>query len=194
MNVALEPYGRIVVGGRMKTIGIAGLTLGGGMSYFNAKYGFAMDNVIAYEVVLATGAIVTASASSNSDLFWALKGGGNNYGIITKFTYATYSAPSISTTIQAFAQSEVPEFIGAIADLALYQDQVDTGAGGIFIILFDQTENSYTGTFLGVQIGDVEKPAVFNNFTALPSEYAIYNITTLAQWSSTLDTPYQTSR
>lgn len=66
----LEPYGKIVVGGRLKTIGISGLTLGGGISYFTAKYGFAMDNVLAYEVVLSTGLVVSAKATSYSDLFW----------------------------------------------------------------------------------------------------------------------------
>lgn len=119
LDLALEPYGRIVVGGRLKTIGVAGLTLGGGISYFSAKHGFAMDNVVAYEVVLANGAVVNAIANSNSDLFWALKGGGNNYGIVTKFTLATYHAPSISTAVQVFAQNEIPQFIEAIHDLAL---------------------------------------------------------------------------
>ena len=69
----LEPYGRVVIGGRLKTIGIAGLTIGGGISYFTSKYGFGMDNVLAYDVVIASGHVVTASATSNADLFWAMK-------------------------------------------------------------------------------------------------------------------------
>jgi FAD/FMN-containing dehydrogenase len=190
VNTALEPYGKAVVGGRMKTIGVAGLCLGGGMSYFNAKYGFAMDQIAAYEIVLASGLVVTASATSNSDLFWALKGGGNNYGIVTAFTLNTFSAPQISTTIQSIAQPNIPQFIGAIADLALYQDTVDEAAGGIFIVLWSGlATNAFTGTFLGVQVGNVENPPVFHNFSVIPSEFAVYNTTTLAQWSSTLDTP-----
>jgi FAD/FMN-containing dehydrogenase len=119
MNSFLEPYGRIVVGGRLKTIGIAGLTIGGGVSYFTAKYGFAMDNVLAYDVMIASGEIVTASATNNSDLFWALKGGGSNFSIVTKFTFATYEAPAVSTAIQAFTEAAVPAFITAVSDLAI---------------------------------------------------------------------------
>ena len=194
MNLALEPVGRVVVGGRLKTIGVAGLSLGGGVSYFSAKYGFGMDNIVAYEIVLSTGLVVTATATTYSDLFWALKGGGNNFGIVTKFTFSTYSAPNISTTLSGFAQPHIPQFIGAIADLALYQDQVDTGAGGIFIINWNRAANSFTGNMMAVQIGSVEQPEVYANFSATPSEYSIYNITTLAQWSSTLDTAYQEDR
>lgn len=80
MYAFLEPYGKVVIGGRLKTIGIAGLTIGGGISYFTAKYGFGMDNVLAYDIVTASGKVVTASATNNSDLFWAMKGGGSVSG------------------------------------------------------------------------------------------------------------------
>lgn len=194
MYAFLEPYGRIVVGGRLKTIGISGLTIGGGISYFTAKYGFAMDNVLAYEIVTANGKVVTASVTSNSDLFWAMKGGGSNFGIVTKFTFATYKVPSISTAIQIFPESSVSEYITAIANLANYQDQVDTGAGGVFTIGYNPSTNVVRPQFLGVQAGSTIKPAVFSNITAIPSVYSSHNVTTLAYWSSTLDTPYQTSR
>lgn len=195
MQVALRPYQRIVIGGRLKSIGIAGLTLGGGISWLSSKYGFVMDNVLAFEVVLGDGEVVNATASTNADLFWALKGGGNNYGIVTKFTYNTYSAPAISTAIQVFAQPEIPEFIGAIASLGLYQDiQGDTAAGGVFTITYHPTSNSYDATFLGVEVSGVTKPAVFDNFTSIPSEVAVYNVTTLVDWASTLDTPFQLNR
>lgn len=194
MNSALEPYGLVVVGGRLKTIGIAGLTIGGGIHYFTARYGFAMDNVIAYDVVTASGKVVTATATSNSDLFWAMKGGGNNFGIVTKFTYAAYKVPTISTAIQIFGEDEVQAYISAVANLANYQDTVDTGAGGIFTIGYTPSTGAVSPQFLGVQAGSTVKPAVFDNFTAIPSEFSSYNVTTLAYWSSTLDTPYQVSR
>jgi FAD/FMN-containing dehydrogenase len=61
-------------------VGVGGLTLGGGLSFLSAEYGLVCDNVVNYEVVLANASIVNANASSNSDLYWALKGGGNQFG------------------------------------------------------------------------------------------------------------------
>ncbi|KAI9055916.1 hypothetical protein LZ554_000852 [Drepanopeziza brunnea f. sp. 'monogermtubi'] len=189
----LEPYQKAVVGGRLKTIGVSGLTLGGGIHYFTARYGFAMDNVVAYQVVLASGRVVIASATQNTDLFWALKGGGNNFGIVTRFTFKTYDLPSVSTTIQMFGEEAVTPYIRAVADLANYQDQVDTGAGGIFTIM-SSPANGVSIQFLGVQAGNTERPAVFANFTAIPSRFSTFGVTTLTNWSSTLDTPYQAAR
>ncbi|KAM7191814.1 hypothetical protein V8F33_008661 [Rhypophila sp. PSN 637] len=82
----LHQLGLAVAGGREGGVGVGGLILGGGNTYFTASQGFACDNVVAFEVVLAPdGRIVTASADENSDLFWALKGGGNNLGVVTNF-------------------------------------------------------------------------------------------------------------
>lgn len=77
---ALDPYGISVVGGRIPQVGVGGLILGGGLSHFSGKYGLAADNVKNFEVVVADGKVVDASATANSDLFWALKGGGPNFG------------------------------------------------------------------------------------------------------------------
>jgi FAD/FMN-containing dehydrogenase len=77
---ALDPYGLSVVGGRISQVGVGGLILGGGFFHFSSKYGLAADNVKNFELVLADGSIVNANAVSNNDLFWALKGGGPNFG------------------------------------------------------------------------------------------------------------------
>lgn len=194
LNSALEPYGLIAIGGRLKTIGVAGLTVYGGISYFTAKYGFAMDNVISYDVVTADGKVVTAAATNNSDLFWAMKGGGNNFGVVTKFIYKTYQVPKISTAIMVYGEEAVPDYLDAVANLANYQETVDVGAGGIFTIGYTPSTGVVSPQFLGVQAGSTIKPAVFNNFTAIPSLVSSFNVTTLAYWSSTLDSPYQTNR
>ena len=82
----LDPIHKAAVGGRVGEIGVGGLTLGGGISWFGGRYGWAADNVIKYEVVLANGDIVTATKTQRSDLYWALRGGGApNFGIVTKF-------------------------------------------------------------------------------------------------------------
>ncbi len=73
--------------GDTSTVGIAGLTLGGGIGYLARKHGLAIDHVRSFEVVTADGELVTASASENADLYWALRGGGGNFGIVTRFEY-----------------------------------------------------------------------------------------------------------
>jgi FAD/FMN-containing dehydrogenase len=88
---ALDPLGLAVVGGRVADVGVAGLLLGGGISYFSGFRGWACDNVQNYVVVLSSGETVNASPNENKDLFWALRGGGgSNFGIVTRFDLATF--------------------------------------------------------------------------------------------------------
>ncbi|KAK8075648.1 hypothetical protein PG997_010311 [Apiospora hydei] len=82
---ALEPFNVTVAGGRTSTVGVGGFLTGGGNNFFSAKYGFGCDNVVNFEVALASGEIVNANAQENSDLFKALKGGSSNFGIVTRF-------------------------------------------------------------------------------------------------------------
>ncbi|KAG6035664.1 hypothetical protein E4U41_005995 [Claviceps citrina] len=87
----LAPMGLTVIGGRVSDVGVGGLTLGGGMSFFSNRHGWACDNVNTYEVVLADGTIrQVRHRSEHSDLYWALRGGGNNFGIVTRFDLETY--------------------------------------------------------------------------------------------------------
>ena len=86
----LEQENLTVVGGRIGDVGVGGLTLGGGISFFSNMHGWTCDNVASYEVVTASGDIVIASSHSNEDLYWALRGGGNNFGLVTKFEMLSY--------------------------------------------------------------------------------------------------------
>lgn len=86
----IEPQGLTVVGGRDANVGVGGFLLGGGISFLSRRYGWAMDNVLNYEIVLANGSITSANPKTNKDLFWALRGGGGNFGIVTHFDLETY--------------------------------------------------------------------------------------------------------
>ena len=87
LNDAAAEHGLAVTGGAVSATGIAGYTLGGGLGWLMAKYGLAADNLLAVELVTAEGEVLQVDAASHPDLFWALRGGGGNFGVATSFTY-----------------------------------------------------------------------------------------------------------
>ncbi|RAQ98718.1 mitomycin radical oxidase [Stemphylium lycopersici] len=91
---ALESEGLAVAGGQLAPVGVSGLLTGNGLSHFLSSRGFSSADVANFEVVLAGGKIVNANAKENEDLWWALKGGANNFGIVTRFDMNTFSLPN----------------------------------------------------------------------------------------------------
>jgi hypothetical protein len=90
-----QAFGLATVGGVVSTTGIAGLTLGGGQGWLTGKYGLTLDNLLSADIVTAEGALVRASSTEHEDLFWALRGAGANFGVVTSFEYRLHPVSTV---------------------------------------------------------------------------------------------------
>ncbi|KAI1476913.1 FAD-binding domain-containing protein [Daldinia eschscholtzii] len=118
---ALVPEGLVVIGGRVGPVGVGGLMLGGGLNYFATQRGLAFDNVKSYEVVLAGGSIVTASADNEySDLYKGLRGGASNFGIVISYELYTYPVGDFYVDARAYNPNQTSDFLHAFGK---YQDE-----------------------------------------------------------------------
>ena len=103
LNRETQVHGLAVTGGVVSTTGIAGLTLGGGIGWLMGKYGLALDNLQSVELVTAEGQVLRASAAENQDLFWAVRGGGGNFGVVSSFEYRLFPVgPTVSGGLIAY--------------------------------------------------------------------------------------------
>ncbi|MCJ1348031.1 hypothetical protein MMC31_006262 [Peltigera leucophlebia] len=159
---ALDPYGVSVIGGRIPQVGVGGLILGGGLFHFSGEYGLAADNVKNFEIVLANGTITNANAEENSDLFWALKGGGPNFGIVTRFDLYTIPVKNIWYQVAIYTPDQAPAILDAFAE---WQEK---GASDLksTVALIVALETVTVGL---IYSAPAEKPAAFDSFYDIPA-------------------------
>ena len=109
MDHATHAFGLATPSGIMSTTGVGGLTLGGGLGHLTRKCGLAIDNLLAVDVVLADGRLVTASSDENEDLFWAVRGGGGNFGVVTSFLFKVHPISTIIAGPTLWPLEQAPE-------------------------------------------------------------------------------------
>ena len=183
LNRETQLHSLAVTGGTISTTGIAGLTLGGGLGWLMGKYGLAADNLISAEIVTADGRVLTASEAENTDLLWALRGGGGNFGVVSSFEYRLHPVgPTITggLAIHPFSDAAavlrffrdftaaVPDELGVIAALIHAPDGSGTKLAALVVCHVgsqsqaqeDLAELLAFGSPLDVQIGPMPYSAV----------------------------------
>jgi FAD/FMN-containing dehydrogenase len=130
-DAATQAHGLATTGGTVGDTGIAGLTLGGGFGWLCGKYGMTIDNLLSAEIVTADGRLLTASEEEHSDLFWAIRGGSGNFGVVTSFQYQLHSVGPMITGGGVFHHLEdAPEVLRFYRDFAATApDEITTYCG-----------------------------------------------------------------
>ena len=123
VDAATHEHGLATPAGIISTTGVGGLTLGGGHGYLSRKYGLTIDNLLEAEVVLANGTVVTASEKKHPDLFWALRGGGGNFGIVTSFTFRLHPVRNVICGPTAWPVSAAADVLTWFRDFMPAQDE-----------------------------------------------------------------------
>jgi len=118
-NRETQAHGLATTGGVVSTTGVGGLTLGGGLGWLMPKHGMALDNLLAVELVLADGRVVRASAEEHPDLFWAVRGGGGNFGVASSFEFQLHEVgPQITGGLVAWPVDRAPDVLRLVRELA----------------------------------------------------------------------------
>jgi hypothetical protein len=118
LAAATQPLGLAAVSGAVGAVGMAGFTLGGGYGSLIGRFGLALDNLAAAEIVLADGQVVVASPDNEGELFWALRGGGGNFGVVTSMRFKLHRLPSVRTGVLFYPFSEAKAVLDRCADIA----------------------------------------------------------------------------
>ncbi|KAH6914745.1 hypothetical protein BKA70DRAFT_1093662 [Coprinopsis sp. MPI-PUGE-AT-0042] len=161
---ALAPLGRNVVGGRVTGVGVAGFSLGGGYSWLSNERGLTIDSIVSYELVKPTGEIVTVTKDSDSELFWGLKGGMNNFGIVTKFVMKTYPQGQVWGGLTVYDVLQWEKVNEAVAN---YCASV-TDPKASMIASYQVLAGVPTVGLLSFYNGPTPPPGVFDEFEAIP--------------------------
>ncbi|KAF8630864.1 hypothetical protein AX17_005223 [Amanita inopinata Kibby_2008] len=162
---ALEPHNVSVLGGRVSGVGVAGFVLGGGYSWKTNQFGLALDSVTAYELVKPDGEVIAVTHGSHPDLFFGLKGGFNNFGIVTKFTMKTFAQTAVWGGITTHQEDTIPDIKAAVSE---FVDNVHDPKASI-ITAFNAVHGQVFIAQLMFYDGPTPPPGIFDAFLKIPS-------------------------
>jgi FAD/FMN-containing dehydrogenase len=132
LNHDLQIFGLAATGGFISTTGVSGLTLGGGLGWLLRKHGLALDNLLSVDIVTADGLFITADKTQHADLFWAVRGGGGNFGIVTSFKFKVHPVGSVWAGMVMHPASRGKEAIKFWRDYSIDSPEELTGAALMF--------------------------------------------------------------
>jgi FAD/FMN-containing dehydrogenase len=164
----LDPINKTVAGGRNGAVGVGGLTLGGGISYFSPQVGWTCDSVVNFEVVLASGHLVNANSTSHSDLYRALKGGLNNFGVVTRFDFKTLPIGQIlAGNIAHYIshRNQVFDAFVTIANAPVY----DVHASIVTSLTFGSDKKAWTLSSTPIYTKPDLNPPIYKELFAVPN-------------------------
>jgi FAD/FMN-containing dehydrogenase len=181
----LAEHGVAVNGGRFPMVGVGGVLLGGGIGYFSGQHGWSIDDIVGWEVILADGSIVNVTTSPEdpySDLAWALRGGHNHFGIVTRFDMRTFTMGSAYGGLVVYgAAAKEPFFTALDAYMAAGGGSDDPKSAINPASMLQLINGEWTPGFLNVYIyADKDaNPHALENFTSIPAEHVKFGSTSV---------------
>ncbi|MFE6104720.1 FAD-binding oxidoreductase [Streptomyces laurentii] len=128
---AAEPFGLTTATGSAGSVGMAGLTLGGGYGPLSGRFGLALDNLLSADVVLANGSVVTTDSEREPDLFWALRGGGGNFGLVTSMRVRLHHVPTLHSGMVLYPWEQADTVLAGLSDVLLESPDELTVQSGV---------------------------------------------------------------
>ncbi|MEU6221880.1 FAD-binding oxidoreductase [Streptomyces sp. NPDC047022] len=195
LDRATQPHGLATTGGRVSTTGVGGFVLGGGSGWLDRPFGLAVDNLLGVELVTSDGSTVLATAEENPELFWALHGGGGNFGVATALTLKLHELHEFSVALLMFPPETGPEAVRA------YRDIIATGppeVGGAALYITGPPEPFVPGHLVGTLLcavlvtyvgGEEGLRALARPLLALPHEAETVSAMPYADLQCMLDIP-----
>ena len=165
----LHEQGVIGIGGRDGDVGVGGFFLGGGNTYFMGRHGFGCDSISNFEVVLANGSVVNANESANADLWKALRGGGSNYGVVTRYDLDAIPSKNVSYSFQVVTMEQTDAVIDATVEFTDLPEE-QSSHDGLFVTYWTEFDDSpMLGAAVKVNTDNIANSTSFKSFNAIPS-------------------------
>ncbi|MFA5835140.1 MAG: FAD-binding oxidoreductase [Bacteroidota bacterium] len=185
--LALQEHGLALSSGDSTTVGVGGLALGGGIGWMVRKYGLTIDSLVAAEVVTADGRVLRASAIEHADLFWAIRGGGGNFGVVTNFEFAAHPVNKVYSGMIIYALENVPALLKGWRD---YMRVATEDLTVMFLLMPSFMGNPPSAIAWCCYAGDDEASAMKAIDPLLQIGNVVQNLVTKKNYADVLEDPH----